>query len=98
MSQTKVSIGFDQKSTEYFARLLGNRPIVAGAHCSDDGDDDSEKKIAFGALGAHCSDDDDEDEGGKKIAFGQCAFGAHCSDDGDEDDCDKKHHMTAVYA
>ena len=120
MSQTKVSIGFDQKSREYFARLLGNRPVVAGAHCSDD-DDDSEKKIAFGALGAHCSDDgdddgdkpsvrfgnialgahcsdDDEEDDVKKIAFGQIAFGAHCTDDGDEDDCDKKHHLSSVYA
>ena len=57
MSQTKVSIGFDQKSREYFARMLGNRPVVAGAHCSDDDDDDSEKKIALGALGAHRSEE-----------------------------------------
>ncbi len=87
MSQTKVSIRFDQKSTKYFARLLGNRPVVAGAHCSDDGDDDSEKKIAFGVLGAHCSDYGDDDDCDKpSFRSGNIAMGAHCSDDDEEDD------------
>ena len=97
MSQTKVSIGFDQKSTDYFARLMGNRPIVAGAHCSDDDGDDNEKKSVFSALGAHCTDGDgDDDDGCKKIAFGQIAFGAHCGgDDDEEDDGDKKQHLFA---
>ncbi len=55
MTKNTVSISLDRESLAQFARLLGNRNLVTGAHCGDD-DGDVDGVIA---LGAHCGDDVD---------------------------------------
>lgn len=61
MQKNTVSIALDRESLTRFARLLGNRPLVTGAHCGDDdGDDVSNRFCGAVALGAHCGDDDED--------------------------------------
>ena len=58
MTKNTVSIALDRESLARFARLLGNRSLVTGAHCGDD-DGDVDGVIGSMALGAHCGDDVD---------------------------------------
>lgn len=61
MQKNTVSIALDRESLTRFARLLGNRPLVTGAHCGDDDEDGvSDRFCGAVALGAHCGDDDEE--------------------------------------
>lgn len=66
MQKNTVSIALDGESQARFARLLGNYPLVTGAHCTHDDDEDVDGvRGSFpGAVasGAHCSGDDDVDE------------------------------------
>lgn len=62
MRENTVSIALDGESQARFARLLGNHPLVTGAHCSgDDEDADGVPDRFCGAVasGVHCSSDDD---------------------------------------
>jgi hypothetical protein len=60
MTENTVSIALDRESLARFARLLGNRSLVTGAHCGDDdGDVDGVSFCGALALGAHCGDDID---------------------------------------
>lgn len=62
MTKNTVSIALDRESLARIAHLLGNGPLVTGAHCGDDdGDVDGVHGRFSGAvaLGAHCGDDID---------------------------------------
>ena len=60
MRKNTVAIALDGESQARFARLLGNYPLVTGAHCSgDDEDVDGVSDRFCGAVAseAHCGDD-----------------------------------------
>jgi len=58
MTKNTVSITLDRESLARFARLLGDRSLATGVHCSDD-DGGVDGVCGTVALGAHCGDDVD---------------------------------------